>query len=144
MIRDKITQQVKDAMRAKDAVKLETLRFVLSGIKYVEIEKQRELTDAEIIDVLGKEVKKRKEAIELFRSSGRTELVSEEEGKLVFIISLLPEQMSREEVEAAVDAAIAKVGKDNMGLIMKELMPTVKGKADGKLVSDIVKERMGQ
>ena len=135
---------MKDAMRARNGVKLETLRYVLSQIKYKEIEEHRELTDDETIGVLANEVKKRKEAIKLFRDSGRDQLVAEEEEKLTTITSLLPSQMSREEIEALVDAAIAKVGKANMGAIMKELMPTTRGRADGSLVSEIVKEKMAQ
>lgn len=142
MIMQQIQDQIKDAMRAKDSVKLETLRYILSGIKYVQIEKQRDLTDEEILDVLAKEVKKRKDAIELFRSSGRDGLVLEEETKLSFIMGFLPAQLPREDVEKIVDAVIAKIGKENMGMVIKEVMVQVKGKADGKMVSQLVRERL--
>lgn len=144
MIKQTITSQMKDAMRARDAVKLETLRYVLSQIKYSEIDKKRDLTDDEIIGVLANEVKKRKEAIKLFADSGRDQLVSEEEVKLGTITSLLPEQLSQEEVERIVDEAILKVGKANMGMIMKEVSPQTRGRADGSMVSAIVKERMSK
>jgi uncharacterized protein len=142
MIKQHITDQIKDAMRSHDARKLETLRFLLSQIKYVEIDKREELSDEAIIGVIANEVKKRKDAIKLFKDSGRDELVREEEEKLVTIMQFLPEQMSREEVEKLVDAAIAKVGTGNMGLVMKELMPQVKGKADGSMVSEVVKAKL--
>ena len=142
MLMGTIQNQIKDAMRAKDSVQLETLRYVLSTIKYVQIEKQRELTDEEIIEVLGKEVKKRKEAIDLFRKSGRDVLVTEEEQKLVFISRLLPEQLSQDEVTKVVGEVVASVGKENMGMVMKEVMARVKGKADGKMVSDIVRAQL--
>jgi uncharacterized protein len=142
MIKQQITDQIKDAMRSHDAVKLETLRFILSQIKYVEIDKHQELNDEAIIGVISNEVKKRRDAIKLFKDSGRDQLVSEEEEKLVTIMQFLPEQMSREEVEKLVDEAIAKVGTSNMGLVMKELMPQVKGKADGSMVSEVVKSKL--
>lgn len=142
MIMQTIRDQIKDAMRAKDAVKLDTLRYVLSTLKYVEIEKQRELTDEEAIDALSREVKKRKDAIELFRNSGRSELVTEEEAKLAVIMTLLPAQMTSDEVSVIVDDVIATTGKENMGMVMKEVMARVKGKTDGKMVSDIVKSKM--
>lgn len=142
MLKNEITEQMKTAMRARDTVTLETLRYVLSQIKYAEIDKRRELTEDEALSVLANEVKKRREAIKLFQDSGRNELVAEEETKLKVITSLLPEQMSREEIEKLVDAAVAKVGKGNMGAVMKELMPQVRGRADGALVSEIVKSRI--
>jgi uncharacterized protein YqeY len=141
MIRTQITDQMKDAMRSHDKVKLDTLRFVLSQIKYVEIDKHRELEDAEIIDVLVSEVKKRREAITLFKNSGRDQMVTEEEAKLAVITSLLPSQLSEDEVNELIDTAIAKVGK-NMGLVMKELSSQIKGRADGKLVSELVRARI--
>jgi uncharacterized protein len=142
MIMQQIQDQIKDAMRAKDSVQLETLRYILSGIKYVQIEKQRDLTDDEILDVLAKEVKKRKDAIELFQKSGRDGLVQEEETKLQYIKALLPAQLPREVVEKIVDEVIARSGKENMGVVIKEVMAQVKGKADGRMVSDLVREKL--
>lgn len=142
MLKNQITEQMKTAMRERQMMALETLRYLLSQIKYVEIEKHRELTDEEALQVLGGEVKKRRDAIRLFRDSGRDQLVSEEEEKLKIITSLLPEQMSRGEIEKLVDAAVAKVGKGNMGAVMKELMPQTRGRADGALVSEIVKSKI--
>lgn len=142
MLKTKILDHMKVAMRARNAVELETLRYLLSQIKYSEIDKKRELTDDEAISVLSNEVKKRREAIKLFTESGRNELVTEEEEKLKVITSLLPEQMSRSEVEKIVDEVIAKVGNENMGVVMKELMPLVRGKADGTMVSEIVKSKI--
>ena len=142
MIKQQIQDQMKEAMRSHDKVKLETLRYVLSQIKYREIEKRDTLTDEEEIEVLTREVKKRRDAIELFRKSGREVLVVEEEVKLTVITALLPAQMSAEEIQKIVTAAVAKVGKNNMGLVMKEIMSQVKGKADGKLVSGLVKRSL--
>lgn len=137
-----IQNQLKDAMRAKDAVKLETLRYVLSELKYSQIAKQHELSDEEATDVLSKEVKKRKDAVELFRNSGRLELVEQEEAKLIHITALLPEQLSEEVVAAIVDEVIAAEGKSNMGAVMKGVMARVKGKADGRMISTLVQTKL--
>lgn len=142
MLMQAIRDQIKDAMRAKEPVKLDTLRYILSTLKYVEIEKQRELTDEEVVEAVSKEVKKRKDAIELFKNSGRDVLVSEEEAKLAVIMTLLPKQLSAQEIEQLIDEAIAEVGKENMGAIMKALGPKTKGRADGKLVSELVRQKM--
>lgn len=141
-IQKTIQDQLKDAMRAKDSVKLETLRYVLSELKYSQIEKQRDLTDEESIEVLSREVKKRRDAIDLFHKSGREELVEEEKAKLTFITSLLPAQMEASDIETIVDEVITSVGKENMGQVMKEVMTRVKGKADGRMVSEIVQAKM--
>ena len=142
MVKQLIHSQLKDTMRAKDAVKLETLRFLLSELKYKEIEKQHELTEEEELEVLSKEVKKRKDAIELFRKSGREALVTEEESKLGVITTFLPAQMDRNDVEKIVADVVARMGKENMGMVMKEVMAQVKGKADGKVVSDLVRSKL--
>ncbi len=141
-IQKTIQDQLKDAMRARDAVKLETLRYILSELKYSQIEKQRELTDEESIEVLAREVKKRRDAIDLFKNSGRDQLVAEETTKLAFITVLLPEQLSSAELEAVIDEVIQTIGKGNMGAIIKEVMARVKGKAEGKVVSSIVQEKL--
>lgn len=142
MIRQTLTDQLKDAMRSRDSVALDTIRYLLSQIKYVEIDKKRDLTDEEIIDVLAKEVKKREEAVSLFRSSGRDELVREEEAKLHIIRKFLPEQLSAQAIETYVTEVMSEVGGSDFGAVMRALMPKVKGKADGKLVSDIVKRKL--
>lgn len=142
MIKQTIVDQIKDAMRAHRQMELGTLRYILSQIKYKEIDKKRELHEDEVIDVLSSEVKKRRDAIKLFKDSGRDELVTEEEKKLVVITSLLPAQMSEEEVASLVELAIQKVGRENMGLVIKEVIPQVKGRADGSMVSRLVKEKM--
>lgn len=142
MIMQTIQSQMKDAMRAKDAMKLDTLRYALSQIKYVQIEKQRDLDDDEIIDVLSKEVKKRREAIDLFGKSGREGLVIEENAKLAVLLQLLPAELPAEDIEKVVDEVVSRLGKENMGMVMKEVMAQVKGKADGKMVSDIVRQKL--
>ncbi len=142
MIKLTIQSQLKDAMRAKDTIRLDTLRYVLSEIKYEEIAKQRELSDDESLAVLSREVKKRKDAIELFNKSGRNELVREETEKLQIILSLMPKQLERDELERIVDEVVATATDKNFGMIMKEVMNRVKGQADGKVVSEVVKAKL--
>lgn len=142
MIQTTITDQIKDAMRAKDSVRLETLRYVLSQIKYAQIDKHRELTDDEIIGVLSNEVKKRRDAIQMFKDSGRTELVDEENTKLAVIVALLPAQLSTEEITALVKETIAASEDKSFGSIMKQVSAKTRGKADGKMVSEVVKQQL--
>lgn len=143
MLKQSIQAAIKDAMRAKDPVTLETLRFLLSTIKYSEIERQRDLTDEEVLDVLSKEVKKRREAIALFARSGRDGLVADEEVKLAVILRFLPKELTKDEIQAIVAAAIQTVGSKEVGKIMREVMTKTKGRADGALVSTMVKDALG-
>ncbi len=143
MIKEKIQSQLKEAMKARDSVKLETLRFLLSELKYAEIALQHELTEEEELQVLSKEVKKRTDAVQLFKDSGRDQLVIEEEAKLVFIRSFLPAQLSAQELEVIVDDVIANVSDRSFGSVMKEVVSHTKGRADGKTISSLVKTKLG-
>lgn len=143
MIKAQIQSQLKDAMKARDSVKLETLRFLLSELKYAQIALQHELTEEEELQVLTKEVKKRTDAVQLFKDSGRDQLVMEEEAKLVFIRSFLPAQLSQAELEQIVDQVIATVPDRSFGTVMKEVVLKTKGKADGKTISSLVKAKLG-
>lgn len=143
MIKEQIQSQLKEAMKARDSVKLETLRFLLSELKYAEIALQHELTEEEELQVLSKEVKKRTDAVQLFNDSGRDQLVTEEEAKLVFIRSFLPAQLSAQELEVIVDDVIADVPDHSFGSVMKEVVARTKGRADGKTISSLVKAKLG-
>lgn len=143
MIKAQIQSQLKDAMKARDSVKLETLRFLLSELKYAEIALQHELTEEEELQVLAKEVKKRTDAVELFKNSGRDQLVIEEEAKLVIIRTFLPAQLSSQEIEVIVDQVMAEVSDHSFGALMKEVISRTKGKADGKEISTLVKAKLG-
>lgn len=143
MIKTILTDKMKTAMRAHDALTLETLRYVLSTLKYVEIEKQRPLTEEEEIQALSSEVKKRNDAIKLFTDSGRMEVVEEEKKKLAVIKELLPAEMTEAEVTAIIDETLAGLEDKSIGSVMRALMPKVRGKADGNMVNRIVKEKLG-
>ena len=140
--RDIIQGQIKEAMKARESVRLESLRFVWSRIKELEIDKKSDLNQEEVMAVVIKEVKSRKEAIEQFKGAGRDDLVSQEEEKLVFLTDLLPEMMSREEVEKIVEEVLSS-GNTDFGAVMGQVMGKVKGKADGKVVSEVVREKIG-
>jgi len=145
-LKEKLTDDLKEAMKAGLKEKTDTVRFLLAQIQNREIEKRSTgqaptLTDEEVIEALQKEVKKRREAIELFRKGGRPELVQKEEKELVFIAGYLPAEMSREELEKII-VDLKNQGFNDFNSLMKEAMKKVKGKADGKLVSEIVKGKV--
>jgi len=148
MLRDRIQDDMKAAMVARDEAKLSTIRMLKSAIQYFEIQKGGagyEATVEDIIDVVGKEIKKRREAVELYRQGGREDSAVKEEDEAKVLESYLPEQMSEDEVRALVKEAVAATGAStpqDMGKVMGALMPKVKGKADGTLVSNLVREAL--
>jgi uncharacterized protein YqeY len=142
-LKDRIQEALKGALKQQKRVEVSTLRLLLSEIKYAEIAQQKPADDSKVLDVIGKEVKRRRESIEAFKKGNRGDLVAQEEAELAVLMSYLPKQMSREEVIAAaqrvVDAIGAK-GPGDKGKVMAQLMPQLKGKADGKEISEIVSE----
>lgn len=147
MLIDKLQEDLKTAMRAKDEEKLSTLRMLKSAIQYAEINKGvgYTATDEDILDVIGKEVKKRREAIDLYEKGGRPELADKEKRELELLQSYLPEQMGENEISVLVEQAITQSGASSMqdmGRVMGILMPQVKGKADSSLVSSLVRQKL--
>ena len=161
MLKEKLQQDVKDALKAGNAQKRMTLGMVLSAIKSKELEKrsklsktetdtiklesQSKLNDEEIVDVLSSEIKKRKEAIDQYKKGGREELAQKERDELNILMEYMPEQMSEDEIRAEVKKAISQTGaKDikEMGKVVGAIMAKVKGRADGQTVSQIVKEEL--
>jgi len=129
------------AMKQGDNVRRSTLRLLLASIKNAEIDKHGELDDSEVLVLLGKEAKKRRESIEYFEKGERMDLVAQEKAELEIISGYLPEQMGREEIEAAARKVIedtGAAGPADKGKVMSQLMPQLKGKADGKEINDIV------
>lgn len=142
-LRSNLPNLMKAAMRARDQVRLDTIRFVMSQAKNLEIDLKRELTDEEFITLLKKEVKNRTEAIEQFQAGGREDIVAEEEAKLKVIQEFLPAEMSEADLDAIVQKAVSSVeDKSNFGLVMKAVMAEVKGQADGKRVTAAVKKAL--
>jgi uncharacterized protein YqeY len=149
MLKQQIRDQLKEAMIARDELRLSVIRMLLSAITYYEINKGGagyEATDEDVLTVIGTQVKQRKDSIEQFEKGGRPELAEKEKKELTLLQVYLPQQMSEEEVRSIVKEAIAQTGASSpadMGKVMGALMPKVKGKADGSLVSKIVKESLG-
>ena len=144
-LRDRLTEDMKQAMKDKEAgkLKLSVIRMVRSAAKNVEIDRRKELDDNELLDVVAKEVKMRRDSLDEFRKAGRPELLAVLEQEIAILMQYLPEQMSEAEVRALVTQAVADAqaaSAKDMGKVMALLMPKVKGRADGKLVNSIVKE----
>ena len=142
-LKDKLTEDLKQAMRQGDEQRRSTLRLVMAAIKNAEIEKRRELEEGELLAIIAKEAKQRRESIAEFERGGRQDLVDREEAELQILLAYLPEQLSREEIEAQARQIIEEVEATSpaqMGQVMRQLMPLMQGKADGKLVSQVVKE----
>lgn len=147
-LKEKLANDMKEAMKAREAGKarLSVIRLVRSAVRQIEIDEKVELDDEGILAVISKEVKQRRDSIEEFKKGGREDLVAQNEADAAILMEYLPAQLSEAEVRALVDEAVAAVGAQgpkDMGKVMKELMPKVKGKADGKLVNQLVKEALG-
>ena len=140
---NKIREDLKEALKQQDKTQISTLRLLLSEIKNAEITQQKPLDDNKILDVITREVKKHRESIEAFKRGKRNDLVAQEEAELNILMNYLPTQMGHEEIIASARQVVDTVGargpKDK-GKVMSQLMPQLKGKADGKEVSDIVSE----
>ena len=145
-IREKIMADIKTAMIAKDSVKLNTLRFLNSAIKNKEIDSRPEpITAEDIMGVIKKLVKQRKESIDQFTTAGRMDLADQETAELKVLEAYMPSQMSREQIEAMITDIIAATGAKtikDMGTVMKEAMAKSAGNADGKILSEVIKSKL--
>ena len=141
-IRDRIQEELKEALRQHDATRANVLRMLKAAIRNVEIDQQIELDDAGVLAVLEKGAKQRRESMEAYHQGGRADLVAAEEAELRIIEAYLPRQLGEAEVRAAVDQAIGEMGVQgpaDMGRVMRVLMDRLHGQADGKLVSTLVR-----
>ena len=146
-LKEKLTADMKEAMKAREEgrQRLGVIRLVRGAIRQQEIDGQRELDDEAVLSVISKDVKQLRDAIEEFQKGGRDDLVRQNEAEIAILMEYLPQQMTEDEVRSAVQEAIAATGAStpkDMGKVMKELMLKVKGRADGKLVNQIVRERL--
>jgi uncharacterized protein YqeY len=151
-LKDQLSTDLKDAMRANDAQRRDVLRSVLTAISNVEIARvnvkaeaaaRQELGDADVLDVIQKQAKQRRESIEEFRKAGRTDLVEREEAELAILATYLPQQLSRDEVAAEVRAVIAETGAAGPGdkaKVMPVAIARLKGRADGRTINEVVTE----
>lgn len=144
--KDQMNEDLKAAMKSGDAFRKDMLRLMLSVLKQVEVDKRVTLSPEDVYGLLQTEAKKRRDSITEARGAGRNDIADKEQAELTFIESYLPQQLSKEEIEVEVRKAIQESGATSakdMGNVMKVLMPRVKGKADGKLVNDVVKSLLG-
>jgi uncharacterized protein YqeY len=146
-LRDKLLKDLQQAMRDKDAQRRSTLRLVRAAVANAEIETGRPLSDEEVLEIINREASRRREAIQEYGQAGRQDLVEQEQAELSIIEGYLPRQLSQEEIEAAAREAIAELGvgsPSQMGEVMRYLMPQLKGRADGRLVNQMVRELLSE
>ena len=142
---EEIEDEVKEAMRARDAERRDALRLILNALKSSEKELMRPLSEDEELQVLQRERKRRVEAAEAFRAGGRAEQAEAEERELAILEEFMPAPLSEDEIEEIVDDVIAEVGATSMadlGRVMADVMPQIAGRADGSVVSQLVREKL--
>ncbi len=142
---EQIMSDMKEAMKARDKVRLNTVRMIKSALMNEKIKAGHDLTAEEELTVLSREKKQREESIDEFTKANRKDLADETKQELAIVESYLPKQMTEEELDQAVSSAIAEVnaqGKSDFGKVMKVLMPKIKGKADGKAASNAVRKQL--
>ncbi len=154
-LKEQLAADLKDAMRAADAVRRDALRSVLTAISNTEIARvnvklesasRQELNDGEVLDVIQKQAKQRRESIDEYRKAGRMDLVEREEAELVILSAYLPQQLTRDEVMAAVREVIAETGAAgpaDKAKVMPAAIGRLKGRADGRLINEVVTELLG-
>ena len=141
-LKEKLLEDLKEAMRAKDELKVSVIRMARAAIVNAEKERRRELSDDEILEVISREVKRRVEAAEEYERAGRGDLAEKERKEAEILRSYLPEQLSEEEIRELAKKVIEEVGavgRRDMGKVMGKLMPQVRGRAEGRVVSEIVR-----
>ena len=145
-LKTSIQEDVKTAMKAGDKVRLATLRLITAAIKQVEVDSRKELNDADVIAILDKMCKQRRESIEQYSKAERTDLVDVEEAELVIITEYLPQQLSDDEIAALINEAIKTTGASSMkdmGKVMGIIKPKAQGRADIGKLSGLVKAKLG-
>lgn len=141
-VKAKLSEALKAAMVAKDTARRDVIRLMQSAVKQIEVDERKTLTNEDVLTILQKEVKKRRESAEEARKAGRDDIANGEETEIAIIEQFLPQQLSRAEIEVLVRDAIAQTGATSakeMGKVMGVLMPKTKGVADGKLVNEVVR-----
>jgi len=145
-LQDRIETAMRDSMRARDERRTQTLRMAMSAAHNRQIELGKALTDEDYIDILGKQLKQRRESIEAFRAGGREAMAANEEAEAEILAEFLPEPLTAGELESLVRAAISETGASSpadLGKVMGTVVPLTKGRADGKALSDLVRRLLG-
>lgn len=141
-----LLEDMKIAMKSGDKVKLETIRMLRAQIKNANLNSKDLLPDADVLSIITKEVKRRKESIELYEKGGRDDLVKAESQELEILKSYLPAALTESEIDSIIDQAISQVhagGIQDLGKVMGLIMPQVKGRADGKMIQERVRQKLG-
>lgn len=144
-LKEQLLQDMKEAMKEKDTIRKNTVQLVRSGILQIEKDKQIELDDEGILDVIAKELKKRRDSIPDFEKSGRTDLLENLNKEIEVLLGYLPKQLTEDEIKSIVEEAVAESGAStmrDMGKVMALITPKVKGRADNKIVSGFVKQML--
>ncbi len=142
----RINEDMKNAMRAREALRLSTLRLLLAAIKQREVDERIELDDAQVVAVIEKMLKQRKDSVTQYQAAGRQDLVDQESGEMLVLQAYMPEQMGEDEIKAVVAAAVAQsgaAGAKDMGKVMGLVKPQVAGKADMAQVSVLINQALG-
>jgi uncharacterized protein YqeY len=142
-LKQRLTDDLKKAMLARDKVRTSAIKLAISAIKYAEIARQGELTDGDIAGIISKEIKQRRESIDAFKLGKRDDLVAQEAAEMAVLQEYMPPQMTREEIAAFARQVIAEVGASgpkDKGKVMSKLMPQLKGRAEGQEINAIVSE----
>jgi hypothetical protein len=146
MLKEQLANDLKDAMKAKDEIKKNAVQMVRAGVLQVEKDKKITLDDEGIIEVIAKEVKKRKDVLPDFEKAGRADLIEATQREIEILTKYLPSQLTEEELDKIVSETVSEIGASSMkdmGKVMSALMPKVKGRADGKTVNELVKKHLG-
>ena len=144
-LKEQLTESMKEAMKAKDSLRLNAIRLIRTAIKNREIEERRDLEDRDVIALLSSLLKQRKESAQVYRENDRPELAEKEEAEQAVIQEFLPSQLSEEEIGALIEEAVAETGAASMkemGKVMKIVTAKTLGRADGRRVSELVKARL--
>jgi uncharacterized protein YqeY len=142
-LKQKLTDDLKQALRGRDKVKLSVIRLTIAAINNAEIARQATLEDADIYGVIAKEIRQRRESIEAFKLGNRADLVAQEEAEMAILQGYMPQQMTREEITAEARKVIAEVGAEGIkdkGKVMPRLIALLKGRADGREINEVVTE----
>ncbi len=145
-LKERLLEDMKSAMKDKDTIKKNTVQMARAAILQVEKDNKVTLDDDGILDIIGKEVKRRRDVLPDYEKSGRQDLIDDLKAEIEVLLQYLPEQLTEEELEVIVRQAVQDTGATSvkdMGKIMQEVMPKVKGRADGKMINGIVKKIIG-
>ena len=146
MLAEKINNDLKEAMKSKDSFRLSVIRMVKGAMQLAKPNPREELTEDDVITVISKQIKMRNDSIKEFEAAGRSDLVEQNKKEIEILNTYMPKQLSEEELTEIIDKVFEEVkptSQKDMGLIMKNISPLVKGKADMSLVNKLVKERLG-